>query len=64
MNAALNSLRVEGVNILGYLDDLILWNSSSSELQVQSVRTMLVLERLGLTVNPVKSCSSPVSSRA
>ena len=49
---------------MGYIDDLVLWNSSSSELQFQSVRTMSVLERLGLTVNLVKSCPSPVSSLA
>ena len=42
----------------------MLWNSSSSELQLQSARTMSVLERMGLTVKLVKYCPSPVSSLA
>ena len=40
MDAALTSLRKEGMNILGYIDDLVLWNSSKSELQLQTSRTV------------------------
>ena len=64
MDAALNSLRKEGLNILGYIDDLVLWNSCSSELRLQTSRAMSVLGNLGLTVNLEKSCPSPVSSLA
>ena len=64
MDAALNSLRKEGLNILGYIDDLVLWNSSSPELQLQTNRTVTVLQNLGLTINLEKSCLSPVSSLA
>ena len=64
MEAALTSLRKEGMNILGYIDDLVLWNSSKSELQLQTFRAIQVLESLGLTINLKKSCPSPVSSLA
>ena len=64
MDAALNSLRKEGLNILGYIDDLVLWNSCSSELRLQTSRAMSVLGNLGLTVNLEKSRPSPVSPLA
>merc|ERR1711942_221359 len=47
-----------------HIDDLVLWNPCSSELQLQTLRTMSVLKNLGLTVNMEKSCPSPVSSLA
>ncbi|MEL6802184.1 MAG: reverse transcriptase domain-containing protein [Bacteroidota bacterium] len=62
MESVLNSLRKEGLNILGYIDDLVLWNPCSSELRLQTSRTIEVLRNLGLTVNLEKSCPSPVSS--
>ena len=64
MDAALNSLRKEGLNILGYIDDLVLWNPSSPDVQLQTNRTVTVLQNLGLTINLEKSCPSPVSSLA
>ena len=64
MDAALNFLRKEGLNILGYIDDLVLWNSCKSALKLQTSRAIQVLECLGLTINLEKSCPSPASSLA
>ena len=62
MEAVLTHLRVEGIDILGYLDDLVLWNLCKLELGRQIQRTTHLLERLGLTVNWTKSSPSPSSS--
>ena len=59
---ALTALRSEGINILGYIDDLVLWNSDKDELQAHVLRTMTFLRSLGLTINKEKSFPSPTSS--
>ena len=62
MEPVLTHLRVEGIDILGYLDDLVLWNPCKLELGRQIQKTILLLERLGLTINLTKSSPSPCSS--
>ena len=62
MEAILTHLRLEGIDILGYLDDLVLCNPYKLELGRQIQRTILLLERLGLTINLIKSSPSPCSS--
>ena len=62
MEAVLTYLRVEGIDILGYLDDLVLWNPCKLELSRQIQRTIHLLGRLGLTINLIKSSPSPSSS--
>ena len=62
MEAVLVYLRQEGIDILGYLDDLVLWNTCKIELSRQIQRTIHLLGRLGLTVNLIKSSPSPTSS--
>ena len=59
MEAVLTCLRQGGVDILGYLDDLVLWNPCRPELITQVRRTVTLLERLGLAINRKKSSPSP-----
>ena len=62
VEAALVKLRAKGFNILGYIDDLVLWNTSKDELHVQVQETIALLVSLGLTINAKKSNPSPTSS--
>ena len=62
MEHALGELRKEGVQVLGYIDDLIFWHQDKAILSHQVSRAMLFLESLGLTINRLKSQPSPVSS--
>ena len=62
IEAVLVHLRGKGLNILGYIDDLVLWNRSKDELQVQVLETVTLLKKLGLTINEKKSHPSPTSS--
>ena len=62
MEAVLAKLRVRGFNILGYLDDWVIWNISKETLHVQVQETIQLLSELGLTLNQKKSHPSPASS--
>ena len=62
IEAALVHLRGMGLNILGYLDDIVMWNKCKDELQVQVQEAASLFERLGLTINEKKSHPSPTSS--
>ena len=62
MEAVLTHLRLEGIDTLGYLDDLVLWNPCKLEVCRQVQKTILLLERLGLTINLIKSSPSPCLS--
>ena len=62
IESALTVLRKEGLSILGYIDDIVLWNPCSSVLQEQVFRAMSFLSSPGLTINAAKSSPSPVSS--
>ena len=62
IEAVLVHLRDRGLNILGYIDDLVLWNQSKDELQVQVLEPVKLLKKLGLTINEKKSHPSPTSS--
>ena len=59
VESVLVHLRGKGFNILGYIDDLILWNTSKSVLQTQVQVAISLLEGLGLTINETKSQPSP-----
>ena len=62
MEAVLVHLRDKGINILGYLDDFVLWNASRDALLLHVQETTHLLEALGLTLNQKKSHPSPTSS--
>ena len=62
MEQALAELRNKGINILGYIDDLVLWNQNKQLLEEHVERTVSFLVGLGLTLNWEKSCPSPASS--
>ena len=62
IEAVLTHLRTRGFNILGYLDDLVLWNIRKDELHVQVQETIRLLENLGLTINAKKSKPLPTLS--
>ena len=62
MEQIMNFLLNEVIDILGYIDDLGLWNQDPDELEIQIWRTIVLLEVLGLTVNGEKSSLSPTSS--
>ena len=62
VEAVLVKLRAKGINILGYIDDLVLWNTSKDELHVQVQESIALLVSLGLTINAKKSNPSPTSS--
>ena len=62
IEAVLSSLRAKGFNILGYIDDLVLWNKDKELLKSHVQETISLLERLGLTLNTKKSRPSPTSS--
>ena len=59
VESVLGKLRNKGFNILAYIDDLVLWNKSKDELQVQVQETISLLKSLGLTINVKKSNPSP-----
>ena len=59
VESVLGKLRNKGFNILAYIDDLVLWNKSKDELQVQVQETISLLKSLGLTINAKKSNPSP-----
>ena len=58
----MNHLENEIINILGYIDDLVLWNQNANQLVTQVWRSVALLEGLDLTVSREKSCPSPTSS--
>ena len=62
IEAVLVKLRSKGINILGYIDDLVLWSRSKDELQVHVQETISLFVSLGLTINTKKSNPSPTSS--
>ena len=51
MRGIMELLRNEGINILGHIDDLVLWNQDIDELEAQVLKTISFFEVLGLTVN-------------
>ncbi|MEL7079368.1 MAG: reverse transcriptase domain-containing protein, partial [Cyanobacteria bacterium J06582_2] len=55
VSTALNQLRLQGIQIVGYLDDLLLWSSSEEQCyqDVQSATTFLT--SLGFQINHKKS---------
>ena len=62
MEQALNQLRKQGIQVLGYIDDLIFWHQDKDTLSAQVARAMVFLDQLGLTINVEKSHPSPTSS--
>ena len=62
MSHALEHLREEGIQVLGYIDDLVFWHQDKEVLTSHLNRAVWFLERLGMTINWKKSKPSPVSS--
>ena len=62
MEQALNQLRKQGIQVLGYIDDLIFWHQDKDTLSAQVAKAMVFLDQLGLTINVEKSNHSPTSS--
>ena len=53
---------IEGIDILGYLDDLVLWNPCKHGLNMQVQRSVSLLDGLRLTTNLIKSSPFPCLS--
>lgn len=53
-------LRREGVNIMGYIDDIFIVHESEHTCRLHIVKTIALLERLGFVVNKEKSVLKPV----
>ena len=51
MNQMLVRLRKEGKSILGYRNDLVIWNSNKEMLEAQVEKIIKILQVLGLTIN-------------
>ena len=55
----LSQLRDKGIQVVGYLDDLLIWHSDPLTLKQQVATTVSMLERLGFIINYKKSSLTP-----
>lgn len=55
-------LRQEGINVLAYLDDLIVWAPSAKSCERAVLRVTSVLQQHGFLINPKKSRPQPAQS--
>ena len=59
MKFPISKLRAQGVNVLNYLDDLIVWGKSPENAVAATSRVWKELVRLGFILNRKKSCLTP-----
>lgn len=59
LNAPLQTLRKEGVHVLGYIDDLLIWGASAQEALASTQRALDLLQSLGFLINWKKSALEP-----
>ena len=59
LNWPLTSLREEGIQIIGYIDDLLLWHWNPVQLYHHISRTVEYLQNLGFVINQKKSNLQP-----
>ena len=59
MSAAINQLRLRGISVVAYLDDLLIWAPSPGQLRSDLMESVTFLSSLGWSINRKKSNLSP-----